>query len=155
MSKVLERTDLRTFLGSSAEVGAALRYFIDGHPLPDAKGVFTEISDNAASLRGQAIKIFGQTIVDGTLSLALTSDTEASLTVTWTFDGSTPMSHTIQASYAVNPDNPHRLDFTETQPTNMAVFYIQRVPALNGGSGTDTEIFTRDGMLMLGAVLAP
>ncbi|MBB4210561.1 hypothetical protein EV659_102290 [Rhodothalassium salexigens DSM 2132] len=154
MSDVLTRTDLRNFLGSSAEVNTPLKYYIDGHALPDAKGVFTEITDRSATLHGQAIMIFGQTIVDGTLALSLTSDTDASLTVTWTFDGSSPMSHTIHATYAVNPNNPHRLDFKETQPTNMAVFYIQQVPALNG-SGTDTEIFTRDGMLMLGAVLAP
>lgn len=144
-------TDLRDFLGSTSQVGRELVYVVDGIKMPDAIGVFTHIGADLAVLEGHTIKIFGVTIAQGKLELYLLDATNARLTVNWQFDGGKPQEHTIYATCQVNPHNAHELDFKETD--GSATFFIRQVA---GGAGqTNTELFCRDGILQLTAVLVP
>lgn len=143
--------DLRDFLGSTSQVGRELIYVIDGIPMPDAIGVFRDINADSAVLEGHTIKIFHVTIARGTLELQLLDATNARLTVKWQFEGGHPQEHTINAVYHVNPHNPHELDFRETG--GSATFFIR--PVAGGAGQTNTELFCRDGILQLTAVLVP
>ncbi len=147
-------TDLKQFLGSTSVVGRALSYVVDGVPIAGATGRFTEISPSAATLTATSLKIFGVTLVEGSLSLTLDTAPQATLTVTFTVDtpeGRKTRTNTIAADYSVNGD---ALTFVAPGSMPTYSFYVKPVAASIAGQ-TNTQLFAKDGVMTLDAILVP